>query len=84
VTDAATFHEASGTVRFWVTVGDQEVGAIVGRETLHYRYHPTMQDDLPLTTFADHEQELHDAVRRRVAGGAVEPVMLRDGDIRLP
>ena len=84
MTDPATFHESSGTVRFWVMVGDQQVGASVGRETLHYRYHPTTQDDLPLATFADHEQELHAAVRRRVAGGSVEPVMLRDADIRLP
>ena len=82
LTDESTFHESSGTVRFWVLIGEQHVGASVGKETLHYRYHPTGRDDTPLATFADHVEEIHAAVRRRVADGSVEPVMLRDGDLR--
>ena len=82
LTDESTFHESSGTVRFWVLIGEQHVGASVGKETLHYCYHPTGRDDTPLSTFADHLQEIHAAVRRRVASGSVEPVMLRDADLR--
>src|SRR6187399_253770 len=82
LTDESTFHESSGTVRFWVLIGEQHVGASVGKETLHYRYHPTGRDDTPLSTFADNLQEIHAAVRRRVADGSVEPVMLRDVDLR--
>lgn len=34
------FHEASGTVRFWVEVDAQWIGASIGKETLHYHYRP--------------------------------------------
>jgi hypothetical protein len=76
------FHEASGTVRFWVEVEGQFVGASVGRETLHYRYRSTATDDEALETYALHAQEIDDAVRRRVAQGSTEPVMLREFDLR--
>jgi hypothetical protein len=82
LTNESTFHESPGTVRFWVLTGEQHVGASVGKEILHYCYHPTGRDDTPLSTFADHLQEIHAAVRRRVASGSVEPVMLRDADLR--
>jgi hypothetical protein len=81
-TDTPFLHEASGTVRFWVDVGDQSVGAIIGKETLHYRYAAQRTDDDPLSTYLSNASEIHAAVRRRVAGGSVEPVMLRDADIR--
>lgn len=32
------FHDLSGTVRFWVRVDEQFVGASISKETLHYRY----------------------------------------------
>lgn len=82
MTDAPFLHEASGTVRFWVSVDDQHVGAIIGKETLHYRYAAQRSDDDPLSTYLSNAAEIHAAVRRRVAGGSVEPVMLRDGDVR--
>ena len=81
MTSQPYFHEASGTVRFWVLIGGEEVGAMVGKETLHYRYRPTAMDDLPLDTFALHTEELDAAVRRRVLAGAFVPVMLREFDL---
>ena len=75
------FHEASGAVRFWVPINGTLVGASIGKETLHYRYRPTATNDEPLATYQVHAQEIEAAVRRRVAGGSVEPVMLRDYDL---
>lgn len=76
------FHEASGTVRFWVLIDTLPVGASIGKETLHYRYQPNRTDDEPLATYITNATEIDAAVRRRVANGSVEPVMLRDGDVR--
>jgi hypothetical protein len=78
------FHEASGTVRFWVLIGEEFIGASVGKETLHYRYRSTATDDEALDTYALHAQDIDDAVRRRVAQGSTEPVMLREFDLREP
>jgi len=76
------FHEASNTVRFWVLVDADWVGASIGKATLHYRYQPSRSDDEPLATYVANAAEIDAAVRRRVAGGSVEPVMLRDPDVR--
>jgi len=76
------FHEASGTVRFWVQVDDQLIGASIRKETLHYRFQAHASNDDPLTTYTANANEIGDAVRRRVAAGSVEPVMLRDPDVR--
>jgi hypothetical protein len=78
------FHQPSGTVRFWVLVDDVLVGASIGKETLHYRYHANRTDDDPLATYLANSAEIDAAVRRRVAGGSTEPVMLRDPDVRAP
>lgn len=75
------FHEASGTVRFWVEVGDVLVGASIGKETLHYRYYPRSSDDDPLATYLENARDIDAAVVRRVSHGAVEPVMLRHNDL---
>ena len=75
-------HTDSGTVRFWVSVNDLVIGAMIRKETLHYSYQPHKQDDDPLETFAAHQQEIHEAVRLRVASGSIEPVMLREADLR--
>ena len=84
--DAATpepfLHLPSGTVRFWVLVNGQFVGSSIRREILHYRYHATQTDDDPMITYAANRAEIHAAVRRRVAKGSIEPVMLRDADIQ--
>jgi hypothetical protein len=76
------FHDVSGTVRFWVLVDQQFVGASIGKETLHYRYKSHSMSDDPLRTYLHHAAEIDAAVRRRLATGSREPVMLRDGDVR--
>lgn len=82
--NAPYFDLSSGRVRFWVQVDDLPVGATIGKETLHYRYHPQRTDDDPLATYLQNAAEIDAAVRRRVAGGSREPVMLRDPDVRAP
>jgi hypothetical protein len=76
------FHSDSGAVRFWVTVDGLLVGASIGKETLHYRYHANETNDDPLATYLANAAEIDAAVRRRVAGGSIEPVMLREPDVR--
>jgi len=78
------FHDASGTVRFWVLIDGQLVGASIGKETLHYCYRGGAGAHEPLETYTLHAQDIDAAVRRRVAGGSVEPVMLRDFDLHEP
>ena len=82
MSQAPFFHPVSGTVRFWVMVDDLLIGASIGKETLHYRYSPQMTNDDPLTTYTQNAAEIDAAVRRRVATGSREPVMLRDWDVR--
>ena len=76
------FHLVSGTVRFWVLVDDLLIGASIGKETLHYRYTPQLTGEDPLATYTQNAAEIDAAVRRRVAAGSREPVMLRDFDVR--
>lgn len=76
------FHDASGTVRFWVQTDGGPLAASVSREALHYRFCPGELDDQPLQTFDRHASEIEAAVRRRLAEGAREPVMLREYDLR--
>ena len=75
-------HDDSGTVRFWVPVQGNLVGASVRRQTLHYCYRPGDQGEDPMETYALHAPELEVAVQRRVAQGSIEPVMLREFDLR--
>jgi len=77
------FHNDSGAVRFWVDVDGLTVGATIGKETLHYRYAAQRTDDEPLATYLANAAEIHAAVRRRVAKGSIEPVMLRELDVRV-
>jgi hypothetical protein len=78
---APFFHDMSGTVRFWVQIDDLMVGATINQVTLHYRYKPNLSGEDPLETYQQNSEEIDAAVRRRVAAGAREPVMLRDGDV---
>ena len=77
----AFFHQDSGCVRFWVDVEGTFIGATVRKDSLHRRYHPGNVDDDPLATYLAHATEIDDAVRRRVAAGSIEPVMLREPDL---
>lgn len=82
MSDAPFFHEASGTVRFWVLVDGQPFGASVSREALHHRFRPKVQDEDPMQTFLDNKADIEAAVHRRIAQGSREPVMLREYDLR--
>ena len=82
MSDAPFFHEASGTVRFWVLVDGQPLAASVSREALHYRYRPAVQGEDPMQTYAENAADIEAAVRRRLAQGSREPVMLREYDLR--
>jgi hypothetical protein len=83
LSDGAYFHADSEAVRFWVCHGDALVGASVSRRTLHYRFRPEAADDDPLETYQRFVEAIHAAVLRRVAEGALEPVMLREFDLRV-
>jgi hypothetical protein len=76
------FHADSSAVRFWVEVAGLPVGASVGKAALHYRFHPGRQDDDALATYLANAAEIDAVVRRRVAGGSIEPVMLREHDLK--
>jgi hypothetical protein len=76
------FHEPSGAVRFWVQIDAHWMGASISRETLHFRFRPGAQGDDPLETYTAHAADIEAAIRRRVAQGSLEPVMLREHDLR--
>jgi hypothetical protein len=78
----AFFHPDSESVRFWVPVADGFVGAGISKSVLHYSFRPEARDEDPLETFLQHAPEIEAAVRRRVAQGSIEPVMLREFDLR--
>ncbi len=76
------FHEPSGTVRFYTVINGIAVGASVSKETLHYTYRPEASGEDPMDTYLANAAVLEAAVRRRVANGSIEPVMLREHDLR--
>lgn len=76
------FHEATGTVRFYTVINGIAVGASVSKETLHYRFRPEAIGEDPMDTYLANAASLEAAVRRRVATGSIEPVMLREYDLR--
>ena len=78
----AFFHPDTKAVRFSVQIDDQSVGASITQSTLHYRFRPTAVNEDPLDTYAANIKQIEDAVRRRVAEGSIEPVMVREFDLR--
>lgn len=82
VLPAPYFHEDSGALRFWVAL-DQGgyIGASISAQALHYRFQGNLSGADALATYAAHREEIDAAVRRRVAGGSIEPVMLREFDL---
>lgn len=77
------FHADSGAVRFWVPIGDGRfVGATISKETLHYRFQASLDGSDAVRTYAAHREEIDGAVRRRLAGGSIEPIMLREYDVK--
>lgn len=77
-----SFHEPSGSVRFYTVINGIVVGATVSKETLHYRFRPEAVGEDPIDTYLANAASLEAAVRRRVANGSIEPVMLREHDLR--
>jgi hypothetical protein len=47
-------------------------------------YQPDGPDGDALALYLAHAEALAEAVRRRVAGGSIEPVMLRQSDLDQP
>lgn len=82
MSDVPFFHEGSREVRFSVDVDGENVWASVGQATLRYSFRPAADGDDALKTFWAHTAEIETAVRRRVAAGALPPVMLREFDLR--
>ena len=82
MSDTPFLHEASGTVRFWILVDGKPFSASVSREALHHRYRPGAQGEDPMETYRDNAADIEAAVRRRLAQGSREPVMLREYDLR--
>jgi hypothetical protein len=79
--DPPFFHEASETVRFCVDINGRPMWSSVGRMALHHRYRPNGRDEDPMDTFRENQADIEAAVRRRVAQGSIEPVMLREYDL---
>ena len=82
MTNPPYLHHDTAAVRFWVEVEGQAVGASVSCMALHHRFSPAALDEDPLETYIAHAAEIDAAVRRRVAQGSIEPVMLRAFDLR--
>jgi hypothetical protein len=84
-TPAPSLHADSGAVRFAVDTEDgMRVGASISKEVLHYRYKAAWDGADALATYLAHRAEIDQAVRRRVAAGSIEPVMLRETDLAAP
>ena len=84
MTHPAFLHAESDSVRFWVQIDDQWVGASISRRTLHHGLRPQSTDEDPMETYRIYQKDIHAAVRHRVAAGSLEPVMVREFDLRKP
>lgn len=79
---APHFHQESGALRFWVAVDDGRfIGASISAQTLHYRFKGELSGADAVLTYEAHRAAIDAAVQRRVAGGSIEPVMLREYDV---
>ena len=75
-------HDESGAVRFWVVCDDgQSIGASISKATLHYRFKAELSGADAVATYLAHQDEIDAAVRRRLAAGSREPVLLREVDV---
>lgn len=81
-TNPPFFDQASATVRFWVTQdGQPPVAASIGGATLRYHFQAQGVGDELVAAYVAHAGQIDDAVRRRLAAGSREPVILRDPDV---
>lgn len=82
---AASYHADSDSLRYWVVMpGQAAMGASVSRSVLHHRFKGAPDGSDALVVYAAHRAELEDAVRRRVALGSREPVIVRENDLPPP
>lgn len=77
------YHVQSESVRFCVRVGSRWIGASINRRVLHYALRPQAIGEDPLDTYRIHADLLSRVVTARVEGGALEPVMLREHEVRM-
>lgn len=76
------FHEESGTLRFRVRLpSGLTMGASVSRHVLHYRFQARLDGSDAVAAYETHRADIDAAVLRRAAGGSIEPVILREGDM---
>jgi hypothetical protein len=80
--DPPYLHEPSGTIRFFTDIDGTVVGASISLQTLHHRFRPDGTGEDPMETYRVNRAPIAAAVRRRVAAGSLEPVMLREYDLR--
>jgi hypothetical protein len=76
------FHDDSGSLRFRVRLpSGLTIGASLSRQALHYRFQARVDGSDAVATYEAHREEIDAAVLRRVSGGSIEPVMLREYDL---
>jgi hypothetical protein len=81
--EAAFFHLESGKLRFWVSQDDgSSIGATISKETLHYRFGGAVDGENALAIYEAHRTQIDEAVRKRRAAGSLEPIMLREFDVK--
>ena len=73
-------HDVAHIVRFWVPVNGKSVSAMVSDTSLRCCFVPAQPRKTALSIFGEHRAELDEMVRRRIAAGSTEPVMLHDSD----
>jgi len=79
---APWFHPDSGGLRFWVALPEAPpIGAILSRQLLQYRYNAQSDGSDAVATYEANRGEIDAAVKQRVGGGSIEPVMLRENDL---
>jgi len=77
----AYFDDTAGMVYLWVrTDAGFPMGAMLRKEVLHFRFNAAMSGVDALATYQQHRAEIDAAVRRRIATGSIEPVLLRESD----
>lgn len=82
---APQYHADTDALRFWVTLSNGAVvGATLSRQVLHYGLQGRLDGSDAVAVYQAHREQADAAVRRRVAAGSREPVMLREHDLLLP
>jgi hypothetical protein len=76
------FHQDTGAVRFWVAIPEgKPMGAILSAQVLHFRFHTQADGSDAVAAYHANRSEIDAVVMRRVAGGSIEPVIVRENDL---